>query len=148
MQFGFWSDSCYHCGFNYFENNKEVCTWNTLTAFCHKILPFIPSALLVHWFVYVEESSREDILTLYCPIATCSVLQACSCRDCTGIMWCFWTCQVKLQRECEAVTSHGMFDQPLFCKVAVCVLLVLAAQSGKPVFLKGTMRTVWVFFRN
>lgn len=33
------------------------------------------------------------------------------------------------KREHEAATSRGMFDQPLFCKVAVCVLLIPAVSS-------------------
>lgn len=128
MWYGFWSDSCHHCGCNYFENSKEVCTWNILTAFCHKILPFIPSPLFGE-SVYL--CGRELWGRHFHPLFSC-----CNLFRITGMF---------LQRlhednvvpldmsgevtKREAVTSWGMFDQPLFCKVAVCVLLAPAAGS-------------------
>lgn len=88
--------------------------------------------------VYVEESSGENILTLYYPVAACSELQACSCRGCTGIMRCLWTCQVKLaKKESEAVTSRCTFHHHFFCKVAVCVLLVPAASKQGNLYYKN-----------
>lgn len=100
------SDSCCHCGFNYFENSKEVCTWKILTALCSKILPLFLRPFSVHRFGLC---GRELWGKHFNPLLSCCSLFRItgSCRGCTEIMRCLWTCQVKLQRENVRLSHLG-----------------------------------------
>lgn len=78
----------------------------------------------------MEESSGEGILTLCFSLATlfrtAGMLMESLHRD--NVEPLDMAGEVT-KREHETVTSQAVFDQPWFCKVAVCVLLAPAASS-------------------
>lgn len=109
IQFGFWSDSCHRCGFNYFENNK-VCTW--------KILPFAVKSYLLFlgpFFVHRFRLCRRELWGKHFnPLLSC-----CNLFRITGMLMqrLQWDNEVPLdmpgevtEKECEAVTSRCMLD--------------------------------------